>query len=168
MAAARTRRHYGLEDFFVATLRPCASIIVRKEPHVHKTTAAPLPEGVARRADLALTLLLAKRPTMLVDLKVINEYAKDYASCGARGAAEKKQAKSAKEYERRTRRTDVRVWVFTVGGRLSSHASADLALLARELGMAKEVIVAGAYAAVLKGHVGVLQAYEASVARCPA
>jgi len=47
-----------------------------------------LPEGVARRADLALTLLVAKQPTMLVNLKVINEYAKDYESCGPRGAEE--------------------------------------------------------------------------------
>ena len=58
----------------------------------------------------------------------------------------------------------MRIWVFTPGGRLSQHASTDLALLAREMGIAKEMLVASAYATVLNAHAGVTEAYHAGLA----
>jgi hypothetical protein len=164
VAAARTRRHNDLERFFCAVLRECPSVIVRTQPHVHKT-GKHIPDNVARRADLAVTLLTHPRRSMLVDLKVINEYANEYESCGPDRAPAKKQAAAATEYINRTGRKDVRVWVITPGGRLSPHASADLALLAKELAISKDTLVAGAYAAVLNAHSYVFEAYNAALNR---
>jgi len=166
VAAARTRRHNLLESFFIAVLHSCPTVIARTQPHVHKTPDA-VPDGVARRSDLALTFPASTRLSLLIDLKVINEYAKEYERCGPDGAAAKKQEKAAKEYAKRTGRKDVRIWVFTAGGRLSPHASTDLAFLAKELDIAKALLVAGAYAQVLNGQAGVMEAYHAAVARKP-
>ena len=106
---------------------------------------------------------MGKNVRYLADLKVINENAQEYAGKPLEAALTKQKTSNA-AYIKRTGRTDIRSWVFTVGGQLGQHASADLETLARELGIQKEHLVATLYAIVLNAHSEVHAAYELACA----
>jgi hypothetical protein len=153
VAAARTRRHYILARFIANLISSCPLIGLRLEPHVHKPGTPPH----ARRADLLFTFYTTGE-TILVDLKIINEYAKSYAPSPAAAAAAKQRA-SLVTYRARTQREDVRIWVFTAAGALSSHASTDIARIASLVGMPRECLIARLYAIVLNTNSAVSAAY---------
>jgi hypothetical protein len=165
VAAARTRRHYRVMDVAEKELSMCPTVTTHREPHVHKavTGTTPAPKDRDCRADLHVSIV-GRNISYLADLKIINSMAKEYHAAPNAAAASKQKASQA-EYMKRTGRTDVRTWVFTTGGDVGSHASADLARLARELGVQKEYVLATLYATLLNAHADVHARYAAAVSR---
>ena len=154
VSAARTTRHYALLSFFESLIRSCPSIICKHEPHVHKRARLI----GHRRADLRITFLGPHGDSILADIKVIDEFAKQYSS-DPRKAADTKQASSLRWYEQHACRSDIRIWVFTIGGSLSQHAISDITRFARALAMPKDTLLALAYATILNAHADVSESY---------
>ena len=162
VAAARTRRHTAILDLYDSLLAPVPTVITAREPHVAKQRAVA--DDKDRRADLRV--IISGKHRYLADVKIVNENAQAYAHA-PQDAAPRKQTTAHNSYVARTGRDDVRCWVFTVGGQLSSHVSTDLAFLAHEMGVVKEHLVATLYAAVLNVQADVEEAYSAAVSRLP-
>ena len=124
------------------------------EPDVHSAPNVP-----HRRADVLIKDYLSGT-SHLVDLKVINERAAPYVRKSPSDAAAERQRTSLATYSERTSRHDVRIWVMTVGGHISTHMSADLTFLAQSLHMPKQTLVARMYGAMLNAHAAVIDTYD--------